>query len=440
MDAKRLVFEGSERPEIFQKKLELAVNDINITELEFVDIIWAESSPSTDQISENQTLGVHLDRQDVDNTLRLRPFKNVTIRGGQGPCPWHFRSVRKVCLHQVQIHLPPCRQRSDPFDPHRLTELSLVSMSIPQDLVTSLAALLRNTSSALTNLELTDSHFRGETETHDLFASLRENTSLRQLSFSECNLRGESLSRIFNNLCEHPSISHLDISFNKPELNSSAIVDLSQLIWSSSTLENVNLGFLAFGSGRQVDLSQLFRCLSDENHNPPLKVLQIGGNNLRDEQMQDIVTMLMRNESIQQLDLSNNGFTNDGIHLLAESLATLKRLRILDLQENPFDQEGVQMLVDCMDSTTLLVAVEVDEELADTHAYRLLDWHLDLNWSGARRMRHHLSHPICASLWPLILERTNHKGKNASFEREPSAKDILFYFLRRSPLMTVLCS
>jgi hypothetical protein len=133
----------------------------------------------------------------------------------------------------------------------------MVTMSILREFVLFLANMLRNPFVILKKLDLTDSHPVGDRESrHLLFDSLGENTSLCHLSLSECNLRGESLSRTFTNLSQHPSMTHLYVSFNKPDC--SAIFDLSRLLKRSQALVNLNLGFIAFGSGRQKSTCFLF--------------------------------------------------------------------------------------------------------------------------------------------------------------------------------------
>ncbi|KAG7367047.1 leucine rich repeat LRR-containing protein [Nitzschia inconspicua] len=437
MTNNRLLFEGSESLTNLQKKLETAVDDPNITELEFSDITWDNAAAATTDHNKHENSRTLL-VEDANRVFTERPFEKIIIRGGHGQHPRTFQLVRKLCFERLQI-LPESRLPAM-VDTSKLVELSMISMSLSPEIVSSLAEILRSSSAVLQKLDLSDTHLGGIEERMDLVSSLRENRSLRSLSFSECNLRGETLSRILSHLFDHPSIVNIDISYNKPELTSSAIIDLSQLIWNTTTLEYANLGFLAFGSGRQVDLSQLFRCLSDENYNPPLKILEIGGNNLRDEQMLEIVTMLTRNENLQHLDLSNNGFTNDGIQLLSEHLVHIKGIRILDLVENPFDLHGVQMLVDHMDSNTTLIAIKIDEGFSAAPVGRDLGWHLDLNWGGAHKLQS--SQVVPDSLWPLILERTNKKAELASalLEREPSVEDVIFHFVRKCSLLPLLSS
>ena len=107
----RLVFEGSDDVETLQEKLQKAIdderNDRIISEIEFIDIIWASKTLDKSSVSEfvsDTSLNdddVVLSFEDVNNILMKRSFSKVTVEGGQGQYPWQFQSVKCLCFRRV---------------------------------------------------------------------------------------------------------------------------------------------------------------------------------------------------------------------------------------------------------------------------------------------------------------------------------------------------
>ena len=342
----------------------------------------------------------------------------------------------------------------------------------------------------------------------------RSNTSLKKVCLSECNLTDEVLVPVISALRNNPSITNLDLSFNKCQ--SETIWELARpqtRLITTTRLRNLNLGFIAFGEGRQIDLEPLFRSLIEPQPQPhhqidsnsttttrfkpynnkfftsTLTTLQLGGNSLRDPTMKEITEMLKQNQTLERLDISENRFTNVGVRLLADcfesddenedapattttttttTATTRPGLRFLNLEDNRFDEVGVSMLADAMEfKNCKLESIVIGETLSKTQNGRRLMYHLDLNWSGykkllmmspplppRRRRRGRIDTADAADttdtaaaaaaadydyilpILPLVLERANNGPKQSVnddddyFQRKPRAEDIIFSFLK----------
>lgn len=403
--------------EVFQlDRLLGAVIAGKITKLDIDNVFWSEILRD-----ELQTI--------LENT-RFPALKSVYLRGGQGQhFPRDFGSLESICWRQIPL-LPTVQIR---YDVSTLMELSLLSLSLPDIFLASLARHLADTNAVIEKLDLTDSRMlrRG---LNLLGNGLRRNTSLQLLCISECNLMDLGLGLFLHFLRKHPSLSRLDLSFTK--CRQDGIFRLSRLLMQHSTspsrLVSLDAGFLAFGVGRQVDVTPIIDSLRLSN--TCLKILGLGGNSLRDETMSDLVAMLTQNQTLEKLDLSENQFTNQGIRILAEGLPNMQGLRYLDLEGNRFDQRGLQLLADATVCNQILEAIHLDETLARSSIGRRLGFYLDLNWGGQRFLlgRQSQSRPVPLPLWPLVLERAQRgtKSNELNIQRTPIAADIIFFFLK----------
>jgi Ran GTPase-activating protein (RanGAP) involved in mRNA processing and transport len=368
-------------------------------------------------------------RDDMEQILGHKSFDKLVIRGGQGAIPQVFPSVKILYLSQTFFN----QGYRIYYDADHLVELSLVSLSLSERFIISLGWHISNGTAAIEKLDLTDSRIMGQ-GFNILAASLQSNSSLKKLCLSECNLMDLALASIIEPVRSHPAITHLDISFNKGR--SLTVEQISQLIVESSTLVSLNMGFLAFGEGRQVDLTPIYQSLNGENGTPSLRILQLGGNNIRDASTNGIVTMLVGNETLEQLDLSENLLSNSFIARLSENLGRMNGLRVLNLEDNIFDQNGVRMLAEVIPSNRFIQAIQVEESLASSIDGLAMGFHLDLNWGGQRILLQPQDF-VPASLWPKVLERANQGvPKHEAFQRKPIAADIIYFFLR----MGRLCS
>jgi hypothetical protein len=302
-----------------------------------------------------------------------------------------------------------------------------------------------------------------------LMTGLKQNRSIRHLSFQHCNFEDmrawniivkgllemqhplQALQFLFCHLtCPHlvqleqalssssPALKCLDLSGNL--FISSGAVDAmsSWLANENCRLQRFDLAAVWCPPMRGVDLFPMFHTLSSSNSS--LKRLTLSSNNLRDADlcalaqvlrsnssevthldlsgngifswpgMADLSAALAVNTSLTTLDLSLNKLGVDTIDKLAEALCHNKTLRTLQLQGNDAFRTiaGAKALLAAVWESPGLDRVETsrpDPPWSDFYD-RKLEWSTHLNWGG-RRLLEDQDARVPLGLWPLLLARVN---------------------------------
>ena len=231
------------------------------------------------------------------------------------------------------------------------------------------------------------------------------------------------------------------------------------------------MSFLAFGAAKQIDLSAFSNALSS---NGTLQELELGGNSLRDDDLPCLVKVLCSSKSkLKSLDLSQNRFTD--LSCFASRLGEMKHLRWLSIEDNRLNERSLDALLDAFStpsstpptttttttttSTTInrfnfvLEDIEMDNVVeANNPKWKLLHYHLDLNWGGRRFLSQQHGNNIPIKLWPRIIERSNNlnttgddadtdeNDDNQRLTRKPKSEDIIYYYLQTFPALTSMAS
>jgi hypothetical protein len=510
-----LIINGFEDDIYRRDRIHDAINDERITRLEINNVNCWDARLHYDierwscsHLNEIVVRGGQLSRYSDGLSSRTLSF----IREDHSGC-WRS-SLTKINLERFWID-PTCKIR---YDKTTLKELSLSSLSLSSCLLESLRwhlssdthdnnddnddnhdnqQAIDDVGCVLEYIDLTNSGLNNaSTSDKEAFVAMfRSNTSLKKVCLSECNLTDEVLVPVISALRNNPSITNLDLSFNKCQSETIWELARPQTRLTTTRLRNLNLGFIAFGEGRQIDLKPLFRSLIEPQPHHQIDIssttttrffkphkfftstlttLQLGGNSLRDPTMKDITEMLKQNQTLERLDISQNRFTNVGVRLLADcfesddenedapattttttTTTTRPGLRFLNLEDNRLDEDGVSMLADAMEfKNCKLESIVIGETLSKTLNGRRLMYHLDLNWSGhkkllmmspplpPRRRRRRTDTADTADydyippILPIVLERANNGPKQSVnddedyFQRKPRAEDIIYSFLK----------
>ena len=349
-----------------------------------------------------------------------RSWEEVTIQACAGPLSSSLTRIHR--LKRLTLSMVPMTEPL-PLNPC-LEELSLFEVSLSEEVTRSIAETLARPSMRIKKLDLTDSRFIDDASSV-MARGLRDNATLEILCLSECNLMDEQISDIVGALVHHPTIRDLDISFNK--CRSSGVSALARLIRSDiCKLTKLSMDFQAFGEGKRIEISPILSALSSTN-TCPLKQIGLGGNSLRDGDMQTIINTLCENRILQKVDLSENRFSDEGIFSLTERMSEMMGLKHLLLDDNRFGLPGIGALAEALESNTVIVEVEVAQNLKCSDAWSKVLYYTDLNWGGRRLL--HEEVPVPLGLWPLLMERASN-GKPEWMSRTPSAQDIIYCLIR----------
>eukprot|EP00529_Nitzschia_sp_RCC80_P018023 CAMPEP_0113496112 /NCGR_PEP_ID=MMETSP0014_2-20120614/29952_1 /TAXON_ID=2857 /ORGANISM="Nitzschia sp." /LENGTH=837 /DNA_ID=CAMNT_0000390021 /DNA_START=53 /DNA_END=2566 /DNA_ORIENTATION=+ /assembly_acc=CAM_ASM_000159 len=159
-------------------------------------------------------------------------------------------------------------------------------------------------------------------------------------------------------------------------------------------------------------------------HNKKLTNLQLLGNNVNDEVVDQLTTILAGpNKTLQGLVLSSNSIGNDGIRSFARRLPDFKSLKSLDLQRNEnLDDDSKKALFAALEKNVVMLRLDIDNG-ADPKKI----WWLTLNKAGRALLTK--DQDIPPGLWPKIIHRalTMPLGR----VHRITNLDVMHYFLRR---------
>jgi len=241
-----------------------------------------------------------------------------------------------------------------------LLHLCVKSNAITEKGAADIADALK-TNTSLTSLDLSSNPIedRGGMKIAEM---LPTNCTLKFLNLSSCDLKTASVTMLSISLNTHPSLQELRIA--KPLINSrkeETITHIAQIFKENNKLRSIDLSFFHLSdSGVTVLFKGLFMCRSLthlrlgsncittsceiiarylENPNCALKHLDVSANRVDTEGGYQIAKSLIKNKTLQYLDLSNNNIEDESLSFLANVLESknevLKKLLIAD---NKFDQ------------------------------------------------------------------------------------------------------
>jgi Ran GTPase-activating protein (RanGAP) involved in mRNA processing and transport len=330
-----------------------------------------------------------------------------------------------------------------------------------------------------------------------LVTGLKQNRSIRQLSFQHCNFEDihawkiivkglsemqhplQALQFLFCNLqwphlvqlepflsSSSPALKCLDLSGNF-FISSEAVKTLfSWLGDETCRLQRLYLAAVWCPPMRGVDLFPLFHALSN---NSSLKRLSLSCNDLQDADLCALAQVLRSNKSVvTHLDLSNNGtFSWPGMADLSAALAVNTSLTTLDLSHNKLGVDTIDKLAEALRHNThlrtlylqgndgfrtiagakaLVAAIQESSGLDRVETSRPdppwsdlydreLQWYTHLNWGG-RRLLQDQDARVPLGLWPLLLARVNQNQQQKYHAHDQrNVPSVLFYLLNRGPVL-----
>lgn len=94
------------------------------------------------------------------------------------------------------------------------------------------------------------------------------------------------------------------------------------------------------------------------NNNEALEELVLDDNRVCDDGVYSLVkTLSIKNNTLKNLSLGNNGITNEGAKQLAQMIKTNKILTCLKLYENEITDGGIQILADAIEKHNTTIEV-----------------------------------------------------------------------------------
>ncbi|XP_038656797.1 NACHT, LRR and PYD domains-containing protein 3-like isoform X3 [Scyliorhinus canicula] len=220
---------------------------------------------------------------------------------------------------------------------HKCQVLRLGSHHLGDSGVKVLSASLRNPDCKIQKLNLLGNYVSASCAV-DLASALSTNQSLMDLSLAFNQLQDAGV-KLLSVALRNPNskMQKLDLSSNR--LTASCAVDLAAVLSTNQSLTDLSL---ACNQLEDAGVNLLSVALS----NPDCKMqkLELERNQLTDSCVGYLCSALSTNQSLMDLNLSNNFFTDQSVPALRDLILTCKNLKMVWLEGNQFSADGKNQL------------------------------------------------------------------------------------------------
>lgn len=192
-----------------------------------------------------------------------------------------------------------------------------------------------------------------------IFAYLHTNTKVKCLIINDSNLKITSIKTLAESL-KNNNISRLELDYNR--LNDKDISEFFKA-FTNNKVEELSL------RGNKINDKGIISILKQS---PPLKKLDLWGNQIKHHGAITLANFLKTNPPLQELNLGYNQINDLGIISIANALPTNTNLQILDLTRNPFTNPASQALLKSL-QTNNTCSIKTHKEGIDANLYNALN-------------------------------------------------------------------
>ncbi|XP_072131327.1 NACHT, LRR and PYD domains-containing protein 3-like isoform X1 [Mobula birostris] len=214
-----------------------------------------------------------------------------------------------------------------------LTELDLSANELGDSGVKLVSAVLRNPECKIQKLGLGAVGLTGS-GAEDLVSTLSTNLSLTELDLS-ANKLGDSGVKLVSVALRKSECKIQKLELYRVGLTDSGAEDLASALGTNRSLRELNLSVNELGDSGVKLVSAALR-------NPECKIQKLGlwGVGLTDSGVEDLVSALITNPSLKELDLVFNSLTDRSIPALRRLIVNLPSLERIRLDQNRFSETG----------------------------------------------------------------------------------------------------
>ena len=313
----------------------------------------------------------------------------------------------------------------------RLEKVQLADLDVSSLHMAALKEGLKSANSHFKELTLEDLRFAFVSEDEsvsELEAGLQGNNGLVTLHITACRLEDEQLTKLTKALVSNSSLREL--SFAENDAGPEVLQALANYLLTNSKLESLNLSNQIGEHG--IVASHIPLLAKGLKCNQYLKVLDLSGNSLDDQSLEDLTRTVWTCSKLEELDLTDNNITDEGLQMIA-SQTLPSSLRCLGLGFNNLTTRGgASHLLKILQDNAQLSEVRLGsvEQPSSPEIEHLLDF----NQAGRVLLGQGLSVPL--SLWPVVLERANKMFQySEDDDRERKRANVVFLLLQGPALM-----
>ncbi|RQM24623.1 hypothetical protein B5M09_003089 [Aphanomyces astaci] len=189
----------------------------------------------------------------------------------------------------------------------------------------------------LTTLDLTNNRI-GTRSAMLLFGAVTSSSTLSRLVLKGNDLYDRIHTAVGALLATNPSLTFLDLSDNRVRNKTGTAIGHALL--ANTHLQALHLTWNTMST---TGCLPILTALATTNQS--LKHLSLGWNRLGDETGCLVATMLLRNQTLESLDLTSAQLSCASVGFLADAVTFNEGLARLNLDQNPIDQTGVSLML-----------------------------------------------------------------------------------------------
>ena len=205
----------------------------------------------------------------------------------------------------------------------------------------------------LKKLDLTHNPNIGQGGTVPLITSLTAHNSLEELVLEETEIGVEDCRALSELLSSSTCLKVLYIGMN--DLLSEAVEQIISGLQRNTSLERLIMWFSYFSLQNTKSLASVLKT------NRTLVHLNLGGCDIDSDGACQLASALCTNDTLQELGLSGNPVGVEGATTFAEMLHTNKSLKMLSIRDNSIGEEGTKELIDSLARNTTMKELKLPQ-------------------------------------------------------------------------------
>jgi Ran GTPase-activating protein (RanGAP) involved in mRNA processing and transport/GTPase SAR1 family protein len=230
-----------------------------------------------------------------------------------------------------------------------LTTLELTSCGIEEDGTKAMAEALKiNSTLRALNLAYNDIGIDGATA---MAAVLTINTTLMQLSLEGSCLGNDGATAIAKALKSNSTLKKLDLAYN--DIGNDGATSIATALQSNSTLKTLDLSYNNIGNDGATAIAAALTI------NTRLMELSLEASKIGNDGATAIAKALKSNSTLKTLDVARNEIGTDGATAIAEALFNNTTMTILNLNFNGIYDDGAKALAEALKINTTLTTLSL---------------------------------------------------------------------------------
>jgi Ran GTPase-activating protein (RanGAP) involved in mRNA processing and transport len=217
-----------------------------------------------------------------------------------------------------------------------------------------------SSNSSIVDLDFSDNELNDDTA-RALALALSKNKTLAHVDLSDNDIGDDGIAAIMSAQSTHKTLEYLDISENNFEDEAIQVI-ASYLRTQATGLKCLKLNDIG-NQIHEINFNPIAMALESNN---TLEELDVSDNHLSFEFGVILATSLLKNKQLQKLDCSDNNLGDDGAVALAKAITHNNRLNNLNFRSNGISDKGFIALSNALKNNSSLTKLSIyDDKITD---------------------------------------------------------------------------